>query len=304
MIKQIIVLSLLAVLVSPLPGKGCDLCGCGVGSFYMGITPQFARNFAGIRYRYAAYDSHVRYNPVFRTSETFNAVEFWARFYPVKRVQVLTFLPYAYNQHLENGQVRTLQGMSDAMLIANYDLINTTRDTTARSLRHQLLLGGGVKLPTGKYDYKPDDPAQVANPNFQLGTGSTDFLLTLNYILRRGRWGLNTDAALKLNTTNRNQYQFGHRITANLNLFYVRKWQRINWMPYTGIYVENALQDRRNALRVEATGGMLLNHSVGLDLYYRRYALGANLQTPMAQDLADGQIFAHQRVVAHLSVMF
>jgi hypothetical protein len=62
----------------------CDICGCGSGSYYIGLMPQFHKNFVGIRYRYSIFDSHLghSHHGIFATQETFRTTEIWGRFYP------------------------------------------------------------------------------------------------------------------------------------------------------------------------------------------------------------------------------
>ncbi|MDP1051393.1 hypothetical protein, partial [Klebsiella quasipneumoniae] len=76
--------------------------------------------------------------------------------------------------------------------------------------------------PTGRFKYDLNSSEEVANPNFQLGTGSTDFLLNAIYTVRYNQWGLNTDLTYKINTKNSNQYQYGNKLTTALTAFYTK----------------------------------------------------------------------------------
>jgi hypothetical protein len=69
-------------------------------------------------------------------------------------------------------------------------------------------VGGGVKLPTGKYNTNNNGSV---NPSFQLGTGSWDYLLATEYIVRRKQFGLNTMLNYVIKTENRKWYRFGNQ---------------------------------------------------------------------------------------------
>ncbi|SFE58756.1 hypothetical protein [Thermoflexibacter ruber] len=283
----------------------CDICGCGAGSYYIGLMPQFHKNFIGVRYRYSVFDSHLgrsSQNSVFATQEVFRTTEFWARFYPHQKVQILAFLPYQFNTQLEKGISKNLQGIGDGMMIANYNVFNTLYDTTI--FKHSFWLGGGIKFATGKYQYDVSNHQQVANPNFQLGTGSYDFLLTANYTIRYRKFGINADVSYKINTQNSQYYRFGNRLSANLQLFYIRNIGNVGLMPNAGFYFESSASDTRNKYYVENTGGNLIATAAGVDIFFKSISAGLNYQIPTIQNLADGQIKAQNRTFIHLTLLF
>ncbi|MCY7351019.1 MAG: hypothetical protein LH606_10160 [Cytophagaceae bacterium] len=173
---------LLFFALSPLSSLACDICGCGAGSSFLGIMPQTGRSFLGLRYRVKSYDSHLNSQRL-QTREVYQSAELWARWYPARRWQILAFLPVNANRQETTDGTHTRKGLGDAILMAHYNLVNTALDTVARKVDHNLLIGGGVKLPTGQFRYEADG-SEVANPNFQLGTGSTDALFNIIYTLR------------------------------------------------------------------------------------------------------------------------
>jgi hypothetical protein len=281
----------------------CDICGCGVGSYYFGMMPQFHRNFVGIRYRFSNFDSHVGLAAHLATREYFQTTELWARYYVRPRLQILAFIPYSFNRQETTTDMLRLQGLNDMMLMANYNLLKMKHDSIPQLFKHNLWVGGGVKLPTGKHQYIESDLSQVANPNFQLGTGSLDFLTNLTYTIRYKKVGINADLTYKINTANKDQYHFGNRLTSNVSLFYVQKVGKVGIMPHAGVYIENSQIDKRQNKEVLDTGGYFVANTIGLELYYKRFSIGANYQTPMTQNLANGHIKAHQRGLIHLSFM-
>ncbi|WP_276167246.1 hypothetical protein [Zobellia alginiliquefaciens] len=65
--------------------------------------------------------------------------------------------------------------------------------------QHFLQLGGGIKMPTGKYDKKNNEG--IVNPSFQLGNGSWDYVLAINYGFTYKNWGISWSIIpLKLQT--------------------------------------------------------------------------------------------------------
>ncbi len=293
---------LLFFALAPLSTLACDICGCGAGSSFLGIMPQSGRSFFGLRYRTKSYNSHLT-SLFLGTQETYQNWELWGRFYPLKRVQVLAFLPYNVNQQAgADGPLRR-QGFGDATVLAHYNLVNTALDTTMHTVDHNLLVGGGVKLPTGHFRYEQDG-SEVANPNFQLGTGSTDLLLNVIYTLRYRRWGWNTDFTYRLTTKNANRYRFGNRQTASSSVFYVKKWGDFTLMPNAGVTLENAARDLDTGKRNPNTGGYLTLGTLGVESYFRHISVGVNAQLPLAQRLADGQIRANGRAMIHVTVLF
>jgi hypothetical protein len=288
--------------------QACDICGCGVGSYYFGVMPQFNKNFLGLRYRTMHFESHLN-SRILRTNEYFRTTEIWGRFYASPKLQIMTFVPYSFNTQTDvNNFSKDLQGLNDVVLLANYNLLNATmkNDTAMRSFKHTLWLGGGVKLPTGKYNFEEQDAGQVANPNFQLGSGSIDFLLSVFYNVRYKNWGFNQDLSYKINTANSKVYRFGNRISGNSNIFYIHQIsKKLALMPYGGFYYEFSEKDKRNQAVIAETGGNLIAGNVGLDLYaFKRLNVGGNYQIPLQQNLANGEIRAGNRWNVQVSFLF
>lgn len=301
-------LTLFVLLIVGMNAVACEICGCGVGNFYMGIMPQFNRHFVGLRYRQMSFDSHLGTGGTkshLTTHELFQTAELWARFYPTQRWQVMAFLPYHMNRQTDYNQTfsKTLSGLGEGVLLANYRLLDNVADTTQRRFRHNLFIGGGIKLPTAQFRFDATDNQQVANPNFQLGSGSTDFLANLVYVVRAGKWGLSTDLNLKINTANPDGYRFGNRINGQAALFHARNVRGISVMPYVGAFGEHSLHDNNNGVVIYNTGGSAVFGVGGLELYIGRLSVGGNFQQPLWQDLANGTIRTHRRTVVHLTFM-
>lgn len=282
--------------------QGCNVCGCGVGSNHYGILPQFQKNFVGVRYHNKTYRSHLGMDhAAMYSNESFQSVELWARFYPTKRLQVFAFVPYKINERTEGMDALRLKGIGDASVSVNYSLINTY-DSASSLLKHNLMVGGGVKLPTGNFQAIHD--GLTVNQNFQLGTGSVDFLVNMIYTLRYSSLGLNTEAAFTQTTTNPDEYRFGNSATGAVSLFNVFTASSFTIMPYVGISGEFFMDNRQYNIPFEDTGGWAMLYLTGLEVYYKNIALGALAQFPGKQELFNGHVTANNRYSAHVTVMF
>jgi hypothetical protein len=170
-------------------------------------------------------------------------------------------------------------------------------------VNHNLWVGGGVKFPTGKYQYT-EDQATVANPSFQLGSGSTDFMLNTIYTLRYKQVRLNTDLTYKINSYNSNDYKFGDKVSGTASLFYIHQIGKVGLMPNTGIYYETSAKNINKDAEVLETGGDALFTSYGMELYAKKFSVGLNLQNPLSQNLGAGRIQSHSRTMVHFTFLF
>ena len=252
----------------------------------------------GARWFYRGFESN--HDGSAYSVERFHSAELWARFYPVKRLQLMGILPLNYFNQREGSSVMTRQGMGDVVVLAHYNLLQQAWGQD-KKWRQALYLGGGIKLPTGKFE-RP--MLEYVNPNMQPGTGSTDWLLSATYTLRYGDWGISTDALLRINRENREGYRFGNRINAGGRFFYWAKTGRSNWLPSLGIAHEWAAPDSDRGLQTSDTGGYCLLGTAGLDWYLGHLALGANWHLPIHQYLGAGHISAGQRVQVSMTYMF
>jgi hypothetical protein len=296
-------LLLLGFLVLSSLAQACEFCGCGVGNFYLGILPQFHRQFVGVRYQAQWFDSHVGLHPSLATSEYFQTTEIWARFYPTSRLQVLTLIPYHFNQQTTTSGKVYLDGLGDIPILANYNIYNTITVDPLRPWKHSLWVGGGIKLPTGKYKFV-ESPDAGANPNFQLGTGSVDFMVNGLYTLRFKKWGINADATYKINTYNPDNYRFGNKRVGSISLVFIQQIKKIGVMPNAGIYSEQSDRNFSGDIVISDTGGTATFLTGGIETYWKKLSAGFNYRTPVSQDLANGRIVAHDRLMVHATFLF
>lgn len=279
------------LLIGFYPTHACDVCGCSLGGNYYGILPQFNKNFIGLRWSQAKFYAYMNHNSPNLSPEysydTYTKAELWGRFYVNKRFQVFAFVPYAYNDMNGSEQKISNRGLSDVTVMGNYILVNTGDNETSR-WKHTLMIGGGVKLPTGKNNLK--DNGLLVNPNFQLGTGSLDFLANAVYTIRYQKLGFNTEAGYKMNTRNRDDYLFGNQFHASGQFFFWQNVGSFSFLPNAGVYAEQSTQHKDgNAIQTN-TGGYAVLATAGLETYFKRLTAGINYKHPVKQKFNSDEI--------------
>lgn len=112
---------------------------------------------------------------------------------------------------IEQGSSFSVSGIGDITLMAHYvfDLPLFERST--------LLLGGGVKIPTGLSNLT-DASKRRLDTRFQSGTGSWDFVLNPLFIAQQSGFTYALDAFVKLNTSGTVGDRMGHSLSATTTL--------------------------------------------------------------------------------------
>ncbi|SDG90671.1 hypothetical protein SAMN04487996_12535 [Dyadobacter soli] len=300
-----LVFCIILLLLAPRPqAVACDICGCANSGAYFGLQPQSHKSLVGVRYQRMRSVTHGE-SPVLRTEEHFNIGELYTRFFPVKRVQVMAFVPFRADKQITSADVKKQSGLGDITVLANYNLFNTFMDSeNARTFNHTLLIGGGVKLPTGKFRFDENNALQVANANFQLGTGSTDWILNAFYTISKDKWGLAANLSRKFNTTNSEDYRFGNQFYGTLDLYRSIELGKLTLTPVVGIYGEHASHGVQKGEILDITGGRLLNATAGLTLFADKWTVGITGQKPVTQKSASGHVQAKERLLVQFAVLF
>jgi hypothetical protein len=286
--------------------SACDMCGCSSSNQFLGILPNQQWHFVGLQYQYSglsgSYPSAYSSRPREHATNTYHTLQLWGRYNVGKHYQVFAFVPYMVNDHQQDGGNATVNGIGDITLLVNRVLLNTTTSKWT-----QLLYGGaGIKLPTGKRDgMSMTDKSGL--PNMQPGTGSTDFMVSTNYTLRRDKYGANIEANYVLTTPNKDNYKYGNKVSTGASGFYTTKAGNITLQPQVGMRYEYSLHDYDNYRRKwlnEQSGGYLCFATVGLQAYYRKVGARAVWQVPVSQYYNAGNATASQKAEAGIFLLF
>ncbi|MEO8665720.1 MAG: hypothetical protein ABI462_09510 [Ignavibacteria bacterium] len=283
----------------------CDLCGC-----YMGLDPNFALNQVGIRFssiKFFTEGQPETTDPALdhpgdgtqSSTEYYNDLEFYLRYYVTPKFRVLFSLPFGSNEI--DG--KKLNGVGDAKLLAQYQVYNS--EITGKTVLWQrLFLGGGFSLPTGIYNKQLT--FGVTEPHFQPGTGSFDLIMTALHLAKLEKVGLGwrNDIVYTINGKNKNEYSFGNRFNWNSTFFYELPASELTILPHAGIYFESAKQDQQNGLPAEGSGGDVWFGTGGMDFYYKDFSLDFNYQFPIHEKFIGEQAGNDYRIYAGLGYAF
>ncbi|MBL7923254.1 MAG: hypothetical protein JNL88_03560 [Bacteroidia bacterium] len=258
----------------------CDMCGC-----FMGIQPGDRRSYAGVFYRYRSFagsgvegsayfpdgslklqhSDHAGTPETEKAYEVYRGMEFRGRVYIHPRVELSVVAPYVMNTAFDGADTYSLNGFGDLTLLGGWQFIDELE--TGR-FRHRLLLGAGLKLPTGNCDMQSSGMRHSIM--MQCGTGSTDGLLYTNYQMGIGVFGLSLTPALKWNGRNRFGERVDRSMTGVASLFCSLKMSdQLSFMPAFQAYYEHTDGVFEEDVLIPGTEMNALLLGAGLETYYR-----------------------------------
>jgi len=263
----------------------------------MGFNSMLSEQFLGVRYMYQHYKSK---DGVFNNSpwidENFSTAQLWGRIPVNKKIEVMVMVPYHFLNREKASGNQTLNGMGDVTVMAFYNVLQTMNDSA--SFQHKILLGAGVKTPTGKFDNKNNGSV---NPSFQLGTGSWDYNVAAEYIIRKDKWGLNSTLGYIVKTENDKKYQFGNQLNYGSTLFYTAAVNNVNIVPQLGVAGETYQANKDYSEEVPYTKGDIFFGKIGVEIGYKKFSAGVNAMLPINQNLTGGRVEADYRVAFNIN---
>jgi hypothetical protein len=288
--------------------RACDLCGCSANNQYLGILPQFYKQFIGIQYQYTSFSAKQaslmdpsEYERAYAFNNTY---QLWGRYYIGDRLQFFGFVPYHDNRGNDAGNNFRTTGIGDVSILANALVIKD--DSNCKTWHQTLLTGGGVKMPTGKYTGITTLDEQGL-PNVQAGTGSWDFIVNANYTVRRDKFGINADAAYTMTTVNTAGYKYGNRLNAGVLGFYWWAKKDLSILPQAGAKYEYTLHDYDNYSRKwlnENSGGSIVFGTIGVQSFYKRYGAKVVYNIPVSEHYSGGNVTVNPRLETSLFFLF
>jgi len=301
-VKKLISILVIMLIFSLQKSNACDICGCGVGGSGLGILPQFNRNFVGLRYKNMTFQhqetplSYIHESKVIK--DQFQTAEIWARIYANKRWQFMFFAPFSYHQRIESQTTENIHGIGDISAIAYYLPINTS-DSIFQKTKITWMVGGGIQLPTGKYQQRNRNLSMYPAA-FQIGSGAWTMNASSILIYRINNWGINNELSYRYFLENEILYQFGAATNISLSVFRQVKIKNHSFIFSTGLNYEKFEQDKAYGIKKEVTGGQNALSASSIDFYFNNWMIGVNYQTPIWNKLPSEMPFNNQRIAFQL----
>jgi hypothetical protein len=303
--------------------RACDICGC-----FMGITPYDNQSSMGIMHRYRSFSGYknLGQNPHFFPQgagifspaadkstdnnyshkgnatdyEAYRVTELRAKYFIHKRVELNALLPYLQNTTQYNQNRATLSGFGDINIFAGAHVL---RQIEVAGVQQRLVVGAGIKLPTGHY-YRQDADGIRYPLLYQTGTGSTDYFGYINYIASYKKIGLSLNSSYKVNGDNYYQEGIANSSATFANLFY-RFHLNDNWNinPSLQLFYEYT---KGETYKGNLTGEHKMDNALlgpGLDIYYKNLGINLSTQFPVYEAKTDHPVSAG-RLVLGLSYNF
>ncbi|ALW86709.1 hypothetical protein AUC43_17465 [Hymenobacter sedentarius] len=307
------------LLLAPRPGRACDICGC-----FMGITPYDNQSGLSLMHRYRIFNGYQEYGqtphffpkgarPFFPSSlnsdngyehdhsgdptdfEAFRVIELRGKYFLSQRVELNAFVPYVMNTSQINGKQLNASGVGDITVFAGYHLI---RQIETAGIQSRLIVGGGVKLPTGEFRRQNAQGERYPLLN-QVGTGTTDGFVYANYIAGFRSLGLSINSSYRRSTENAFRNSLAPSTATFASLFY-RIPLGTDWQVYPSaqFFYEKT---KGETLEGQLTGEHAMNNALlgpGLDVYYKNVSLNTSFQLPIYTAATDHPASAGRLVLS------
>jgi hypothetical protein len=260
----------------------CEVCGNGNAINAIGLLPQFAKSFIGLRYGKQTFNTT---HPTGYGKETdqFKQFEITARYAASNRFQIAVSFPYAVNQQVGTSNIQS-SGLGDVSLFLTHTTI-PSKKLYQSNWYHALQFMLGFKMPSGKY--KNDFSSSTFNEHLYPGSGSWDFIPALNYVITYKKFGLNIDFNAKFNSSNKLTYKMGNQFSGSMRWFYNKSLSSVNCIPFIALGFSKNNQDEFAINNVAYTGGEELNYQFGADVKIKSYLIGFQYLKPLVQNWND-----------------
>jgi hypothetical protein len=282
---------LLLFTITGISASACDICGAGAGSYNPFLNPHLSRHFTSASFVHRYYQTLS--DEGIASREYYNSLLLGGQFTVGQRLQLIASVPYQFNSLINQYGKTKISGLGDISLLVNYKVFDKEQGKN----RHTILLGAGVKLASAQYNPEVKDGGE----NFQLGTGSTDYLVNGMYRFGTGNWIFNAVGTYKYNSANKNDYRYGDVLTTALTVARRIAVKENSISPYLQFTMESHMKDADKHVLQQHSGGHVCYSGGGIDFSTQRFTIGASGQFVPTQHLAGGMITVKPSFSTHIS---
>ena len=301
MIKKIFFIVFFGLLWSTGSLLACDACGCSASNIGVGLMTDYRSNFIRLGYFRTRYKSNSEHDH--SGSDVFNQIDLSFRYAigKKKKLWLTAHTPYNINVRSNESENLSVAGLSDIRLIASYVVLNNVLVGKASTL--YLEAGGGLNLPTGKYDANLHD--RNLPENFNLGRGNLGYIIQVNTLLNLPSFGLMLNSNYQLNSDTKSGYHFGNQLNTQVIGFKEFAFNKFKIIPNAGLSFESITSDQySNGKDVPETGGTGLFLSSALNFKTEKWLAGFSYSAPLTQQYSQNAVIAKERIALHFSFIF
>jgi hypothetical protein len=289
---------LLLFVINIYQSKACDACGCAVST---AIQPSDKLTYIGLSYRSAyfkGWHQEVVGNPIF-IKEYFQRTDLMAKLTLRQRWELIAALPYIQTFVKRNIATAHYQGVGDVNLMLRYALLNYFGE----KFDVRLSIGGGVELPTGKYNLAETDGS--VSHVYQLGSGAFNYIGMISGGLRNSKYGTFFNIAYRHNGINALGYHRGNATMVNIDFFKDMYVGKIHCLPKLSVFGEVNQRNRLDGFPyINNTARNFVFGGVGVDVFYKKFYFNNAIQLPVYQNLTHGQLANKGRFQAAINYIF
>ena len=261
--------------------KSCDACGGG------GLPSNSSLGYLQTLNNPFIHLSYSQFQYTYGNSNNFDNIHMVQLNYtwkPKKQIQLSVIVPYkTVVRHVNDFNPSTYQGIGDASVNANFVLFDN-RDSIFKRVKYFLMVGGSIKLPTGKYQMH--DNQLLALPNhIQMGTGNYSFSPSIFYGLKTKSIGLNSLIRYTHYTTNENGYQNGGNSIIQVGIYRTLKRKNILVIPQIMLSTEKFSKNIEYNQELSNSGGTFSYCNFQLELFYKKTYLLIGYQNKIGQTI-------------------
>lgn len=261
----------------------CDACANFSNGVNLGIMPLLSNNIISTSYTLSKFKTLPFAYSKNTNKEITQSFDLQSRFKIIDRFHLMTALPINYFQQKGDFINANLIGLGDLTIIGSYLAIDKRSDES-KGNAHLLFFNLGLKLPTGVKDIV-DETGKLYNPRMQPGTGSVDYVIGANYILKHKKNSFQLDLNGKLNTMNKALYKMGDQYKGTLRY---SRWFSLgegDLLLSTAYIYTNIRDDYSKNDLFHGTHGRVEHHAqIGVDLFLKKFIVSFSYQNPLLKD--------------------